>query len=484
MKRRLAFIAHLFSDALTRAQTVSNPITTEKKGKLALAMLLALLVTVVPYSILQLPTQVQAASKASSNPITVENAQPGSTGWQFDYDSSGNPLKASNHEIEGYASLTSVNQGGQISFMASLSSSAQYKMDFYRMGYYAQGTNPDGTACSGPCGGRLMQSVGPLSGSKQATCPTTTTTTNFGLTECSWTTSYTLTVPKSWTTGTYIVKLRRLDTGKEQYMTFVVRNDSGAADIVLSEDVNTWQAYNFWGGAGNSNNGYSLYGKFNDVSYDNLSSTKAHAVSFDRPYLDQGSVDGAGNFMVWDYPMVRWLEAQGYNVTYATDVDLETNPNMLSGRKALVNTGHDEYYSANMRSNLQGYINAGANMGFFSANDVYYQVRWSNSSSGKANRVIICYKDPSLDPTTIRWRDLTPSQPENAIIGVMQNGTANDRNYLVSDATSWIYAGTGLVNYNGTAVTSGASQNAIKGLIGSEFDERAKNASSLSAYAS
>src|SRR5438477_12291896 len=104
MKRRLAFIAHLFPDVFTRAQTVRNPLTTEQKGKLLFAMLLALLVTVLPYTILQPPTQVQAASNVTSNAITVENAQPGSTGWQFDYDNTGTPLKASNHEIEGYAS--------------------------------------------------------------------------------------------------------------------------------------------------------------------------------------------------------------------------------------------------------------------------------------------------------------------------------------------------------------------------------------------
>ena len=37
--------------------------------------------------------------------------------------------------------------------------------------------------------------------------------------------------------------------------------------------------------------------------------------------------------MVWDYPMVRWLESQGYDVTYIDDVDLETNPNVLTGHR-------------------------------------------------------------------------------------------------------------------------------------------------------
>jgi hypothetical protein len=332
-----------------------------------------------------------------------------------------------------------------------------------------------------------MQTVGPLNGTSQPACPRVTTTTNFGLTECNWASAYTLTVPTTWTTGNYIVKLIRSDSGLESYMTFVVRNDAAPADIVLSMDVSTWQAYNFWGGAGNGDVGYNLYGKFNDVSFSS-SSTRAYAVSFNRPYLDQGAQDGAGNFMVWDYPMVRWLESQGYNVTYATDVDIETNPSLLNGRKAFINTGHDEYYSDNMRNNLQGYISGGAHMGFFSANNVYNRIRWANSSSGQADRTVICYKDAAVDPqspATIRWRDLTPPQPENALLGVMQNGTADDRALRVYDSSSWIYAGTGLVNYvSGTPVTSGSGQNAIAGIVGYEFDERAANDSTLSSFVS
>src|SRR2546421_5146974 len=388
--------ARFFSLAPARVLTAAKPIIANgKKRQLLIAILLTavLTVTALPYSITHFAPLAPKRALAASNPITIENAQPGSTGWQFDTDSTGGPLQAANHEIEGYASATSVNKGNQISFMVSLSSSAQYTMNIYRMGYYPTGTNPDGSACVGPCGGRFMQKIGPLNGTKQAACPTTTTTTNFGLIECNWAVAYTLTVPTTWTTGVYLVKLRRSDSGLEQYMTFVLRDDSGPADIVLNEDVTTWQAYNFWGGAGNSNIGYSLYGKFNDVTFANLTGSAASAVSFDRPYLVQGEIDGAGSFMLYDYPMIRWLEAQGYNVTYATDVDLETNPNLLNGRKGLINTGHDEYFSANMRSHLQGYINAGANMGFFSANNIYWQIRWANSSSGQADRIEICYKN-------------------------------------------------------------------------------------------
>src|SRR5438105_1179779 len=159
---------------------------------LASVVLIGLLLGGNPFAAGLAPTRALAAGP---NPITIENQQPGSTGWHFEETAQGVSLKATNHEIEGYASLTSVNKGASISFMVSLSSSAQYTMDIYRMGYYPTGTNPNGTACSGPCGGRLMQHVGPLNGTKQATCPTTTTTTNLGLTECQWAVAYTLTVP-------------------------------------------------------------------------------------------------------------------------------------------------------------------------------------------------------------------------------------------------------------------------------------------------
>src|SRR5215211_1760324 len=432
-----------------------------------------------------LGTAAETATK-DANPIVVENQQPGTTSWQFT-----NYNKESAHEIEGYASLTSVNKGSSINFMVSLSSSAQYTMDFYRMGWYPTGTNPDGTSCAPSCGGRLMLHVGPLNGAKQAACPrvTTSTSQDFGLTECAWTPSYTLNVPTSWTTGNYIVKLTRLDGTKlENWMTFVVRDDSSTAPVVYSMDVNTWQAYNFWGGSGNSNLGINLYGRINDVTLANVSGSRAYTVSFDRPYLDQGSLDGAGNFMVWDFPLIRWMESQGYDMTYVTNVDLESNANVLNGHRVFVNTGHDEYYSDGMRTRLQNGIDSGVNMAFFGANNIYHRTTWGSNSAGAPLRRVHTDKGTLPGSTTVEWRFLSPAQPENAILGVMENGVATSRPFLVSDASHWIYAGTGLTTYTGSGttgvVTSGPGQNALPGLVGYEFDTRAVNGPLLSSYTS
>ncbi len=448
-----------------------------RRWHLAAAAATTLLAVLVP---------MPAVGTAATNAIVLENQQPGTTSWQFtDFN------KAEHHEIEGYASLTSVNKGGSIDFKVSLSSSAQYTMDVYRLGWYPTGTNPDGTSCAPSCGGRLMQHVGPLQGSTQPACTrdSNSSSNNFGLTECNWATSYTLTVPTSWTTGNYIVKLKRLDgTQLENWMTFVVRDDSSTAPVVYSLDVNTWQAYNFWGGAGNSNLGINLYGRFNDVSLGTASGSRAYTVSFDRPYLVQGSTDGAGNFMVWDYPLIKWMESQGYDMTYITDVDLEANPNVLNGHRVFVNTGHDEYYSDTMKNRIKSAIDSGVNMAFFSANNIYFRVTWDANAAGAPNRRIHCDKGGLTGLATVEYRNLATPAPENAITGVLQNGVASDRPFLVYDASHWIFQGSGLSTYtgNGTTgvITSGAGQNALAGIVGYEFDERAVNASSLTQYAS
>ncbi|HEY7148810.1 MAG TPA: fibronectin type III domain-containing protein [Gaiellaceae bacterium] len=420
-----------------------------------------------------------------ANPIVLENRNQGTTSWQLTIDH-----KALNQEIEGYASKTSVNKGSTIDFMVSTSNNTNYTMDIYRMGWYPQGTNPDGSSCAPSCGGRLMQHVGPLSGSRQAACPTVTTQNDpdFGMTECHWTTSYTLTVPASWTTGNYVVKLKRTDGQQwENYMTFVVRDDSSTAPVVYDLDVSTWQAYNYWGGTGNNSVGYSLYARYNDLTGDN-NGPRAYTVSFDRPYFDGQAGDGAGHFFDWDYPMIRWMESQGYDMTYVTSIDLESNPSVFTGHRVMVNTGHDEYYSDNMRDRVRNAISSGVNMALFSANNFYYRIIWSPSFSGVANRRMHADKNALPNSTTFEWRLLPPplTHPENEIGGVMLGGVANDRPFLVSNASSWIYAGTGLHTYSGNGTnnifTSGGNQNALPGVVGYEFDSRASTTPALSAY--
>ncbi|PYN83335.1 MAG: Ig domain-containing protein group 1 domain-containing protein, partial [Candidatus Rokuibacteriota bacterium] len=118
----------------------------------------------------------------------IENQQPGTSQWRL--SAKGTDAVG---QIKGYASATSVNKGGNITFYVSVNPAAQnYTIDVYRIGWY-QGL-----------GGRLMQSIGPLIGVQQPTCPTDATT---GMIECQWAPAYTLATQTSWTSGIYLALL-------------------------------------------------------------------------------------------------------------------------------------------------------------------------------------------------------------------------------------------------------------------------------------
>src|SRR5438445_7216830 len=234
----------------------------------------------------------------SSNPIVIENQQPGTSQWRI-----GTRGTDAVGQIKGYASATSVNKGENITFFVSTNPSQTYTIDVYRLGWY-QGL-----------GGRLMQQIGPLSGVPQPTCPTDATT---GMIECNWAPGYTLTTQTSWTSGIYFAVLTNAQM-YQNYIVFVVRDDSRVAALLYQQPVTTYQAYNDY--PYDNTTGKSLYG-FNSYGATTVTGGKnAAKVSFDRPYSDDGTGIVWGNSVFsWEISLVRWLEKSGYDVTYATDV--------------------------------------------------------------------------------------------------------------------------------------------------------------------
>jgi hypothetical protein len=277
-----------------------------------------------------------------------------------------------------------------------------------------------------------------------------------------WTRTATLNVPSSWTTGVYLVRLLS-SAGYGSLIFFVVRNDGGHEAIEFQTSVATYQAYNQYGGT-------SLYNNNTDKSV----YTPAHAtkVSFDRPF-QEGS--GAGQFLWWEYPFVRWLEKNGYDVTYTTDVDTHANSNPLTNHRAFLAVGHDEYWSKGMRDNVESAIANGVNVGFFAGNESYWQVRFEPNAGGVANRVMVGYKDLAdcttctggPDPVfgvdnsqlTVLWRDSRVNRPEQRMMGVQFGGEVNNADFIVKNASHWVYAGTGWTD--GTRVP---------GIVGYEYD--------------
>lgn len=378
------------------------------------------------------------------NPIFLENQKPGSTNWKILNNS-----YARNGEIAGYAGATSVNKGGSLPLKVSLGSTGQFTIDVYRLGYY------------GGAGGRLVVSSGALSGTTQPACSFDSTTR---LVECNWTTSWTVSVGTDWTSGLYIAKLTDQNSGKQSHIWFVVRNDSSTSDILFQSSFTTLLAYNTYGG-------YSLYG-FNSVG-----GQRAFKVSYDRPFSSASiRPEETESALRWEYHMIRWLESQGYDVSYVTNMDVQANPQSLRQHKVFLSVGHDEYWSLEERNAVEQARDAGVNLAFFSANTAYWRVRFENSSTGGANRTMVCYKENwAQDPVapTNKFRSPQNNRPENALLGIMYTGSAvwkywlydTDRSYyggfdfVVSNSNDPYYANTNLNNGD-----------KLFGLIGHEWD--------------
>ncbi len=387
-----------------------------------------------------------AAPVHAANPIQIENGKPGTTAWELS-----NP--ATNREIEGYASLTSVNRGGQISLFVN-TAEPSYTIEVFRVGWY------------GGTGARQMLDAVTRPGIPQpipAPDPTT------GLIECLWTDPYVLTIPSNaadpsdWASGVYLAKLTAGTSGKQSYIIFVVRDDTRPSSYLFQSSVTTFQAYNNWGGK-------SLYA-FNSTG------EEARKVSFNRPYAT-GS--GAADFLWgWEINMLRWLEREGYDVTYITNVDTHADGNLLLSHKAFLSVGHDEYWSWEMRGNVEAARDLAVSMGFFSSNTCYWQIRFEPSpATGAPHRTMVGYKkyireDPLyLDPSkyylvTTKWRDPPVGLPEDALIGVMYSRWSGpvDADMVIEDASHWVFAGSGL--QNGDRLT---------GLLGYEVDRMFGNA--------
>jgi hypothetical protein len=230
--------------------------------------------------------------------------------------------------------------------------------------------------------------------------------------------------------------------GKQSYSIFVLRDDGGTSDLLFQTSVTTYAVYNPWGG----------YSGYFSLSGDNNVATK---VSFNRPYADNDrarSRKGAGRFLEWEVNMVRFLEREGYDVSYSTNLETHRFGAQLLNHKAFLSVGHDEYWTRPMLDNVEAAKAAGIHLAFFGANASYWQVRLEPSAlTGQAERTVVAYRDKWLsDPyntidkllVTAHWRDAILNRPESALIGVQYLYNTFNGDMVISDCSSFFCDGT------------------------------------------
>jgi len=343
--------------------------------------------------------------------IAEENAKPGTKDWTIPDD----PAMWS--KISGYADSTSIDIGEPFTLRVS-TAAPTWRVSAYRIGWY------------GGQGGRLVWRSEDLPGVVQPKAVQDPATTKTWW--APWSPSITVPTDETWPPGQYLMRLESSDGGAT-YAPLVIRDDEWHSDLLLQSAVTTWQAYNGWGGA-------SLY-QGNDG--------RADVVSFDRPYTGNGS----GEFLGREYEFIYLVERLGLDVSYWTDIDLHQRGELATNHKAIVIPGHDEYYTVEMRRNLEAARDAGVNLGFFGANNIYRRIRLEPSSIGP-DRHEVNYRDASRDPmtgvdderVTTSFREAPAANPESSLIGNYYECNPVKADWIVVDASAWMFEGSGFVN--------------------------------------
>jgi len=382
----------------------------------ATVAVLAGLVLAVPTSILMAPAAAAAPCTAPvTNKVACENTQTGTPNWM---------VESFDDTIQGFTTDISAAPGGTVNFKINTNAVA-YHVDIFRLGYYNN------------AGARLVTTLARNGAQTQPACQSDST----GLLDCgNWANSVSWVVPAGQVSGLYYAVLRRDDNGGENEIAFVIRDDSSTSKILFQTSDSTWQAYNSYGGqTGRNGNtvysgqgGSSLYGGTGPGAQGS-----AYKVSYNRPLYGQGDENFIFNAEV---PMLKFLEANGYDLSYTTDTDSARRGNLIKNHQTFMAVGHDEYWSNEQRNNVEAARAAGVNMAFFTANEIFWKTRWEPSMGSATNdwRTVVCYKETKanskIDPSpewTGTWRDprfSPPSdggRPENSLLG--QIFTVNGR---------------------------------------------------------
>jgi hypothetical protein len=359
-----------------------------------------------PASFVTAPAQPAAAPPASSPAPPAQTAPD----QQSPATTSIRTLKT----VDGYASLTSVFPGEEIAFHIR-NETWLSRIDIYRKGLSDELVWSD----------LIMEVDGEVAG-----LPATAYSDG-----CDWPAAYKLVIPDNCKTGVYVARLSTYNASNE--VLFVVKSRNPGAGVLFSITSTTAQAYNPWGGK-------SLYP---DIPPGADASPK---VSFDRP-------GGLDDFYWWEYDFLKWLEMNGMAVDFCTSIDLDRDPALLGRYRLLLSVGHDEYWSKQMRDNVESFRDRGGNIAFFSGNDCYWQIRFEDDY-----RTIVCYKDLGSDPVkdqtaTVNWHADPVSRPGTSLMGVdfrKGGGYWSNRHdkkieligFTVTSADHWVFEGTNLKN--------------------------------------
>lgn len=383
------------------------------------------------------PSDMGGQPQPGPNPTVVENRRIGAPDFYLGGEGVGCHVRSGAENtcvLEAYANRTSVGIGETIAFHVSgqdgAGAAVPYGVQIFRLGFY----DGDGAA--------LLATLDVNSPATKRSMPHPSADT--GIVRAGWPVSFQSTVGgEGWLdpqphSGQYVAKLTASagpEAGYATFVPFVVRPQPNAhAEVLVVVPDLTWQAYNKWGGAnfyGTARCPGTVSGEStpDDPSDDcpeccerigNLMHP-AVAVSFDRPYgstTRSRGMPGTAHLSYWEYWTILWLEREGYNVAYASGLDVHDpvlgDPAGLAERfKILASIGHDEYWTRGLRDHFEQARAEGAHLMFLSANTSAWQIRLEDNGRTLVGYKYVYFRDPLFstdDPdTTGPYRAFNPA---------------------------------------------------------------------------
>lgn len=354
--------------------------------------------------------------------------------------------------LEAYANAVSVEAGQSIGFCVALQSGATtgLRLDIFRRGQITFQDSQFGTEADQIYNGDYRNKIAVSSGQtavKSITFNAAVRTVPAGAAQsgCGWPVTVSWAVPSNAALDVYLGRFTR---GTDiSWVAFVVRpaaaNRGAFSKVLCQLSVNTYQAYNPWGGG-------CFYAP-------PVSNQLLDQVSFDRPCQ-------LWDYLLYDEPIVGWL-AGNLPVEFCTNVDLNADDTLLDNYLLFISLGHDEYWSEEMRDRIELFGSKGGNVLFLGGNTIYRRVDLSSAA-----RIMRRVKLPDASVLSPSWDDF--GRPEALTTGLQWSGghwssalPAPGVPYtVVANSSHWVLAGTGLL----TGSTFGST--AQGGIIGYETD--------------
>lgn len=303
--------------------------------------------------------------------------------------------------VEGYCWPLSAAPGETIDFMVSAEQSVEMSVNRHT----SMSADVDATAMEDLDAQTVLQAVPPRP----------------WRVGCGWTKTTQVVIPPSWRSGLYSASFVDEDSASS-VISFVVKPaPSDRSQVAVLANVNTWLAYNAWGG---------------QSKYTGLART-----SFLRP--NPGAApESDGHLTRGELWILGWLEQAGYRPDLYTDIDFHNDSLDPAQYRCLVVGTHPEYWTTQMYDNLLGYLAAGGSLAYLGGNGLFETGEYDDDQTTMIFRLGV-----EGGPRSAALFRVHAERAERAVLGVATErcGVLGSP-YVVREADHQLFVGTGVSN--------------------------------------